>query len=282
MITERNEEQIYASPSQHKEFTAPCNSTKLRTLLFTGGQERSTFKLKFVSTMKATVWLVVLFAFVWNESSAWPWSSSDSGNDAPRRPGWPSFSELERNYPRYPIIFGLLGGPDWDELVDQEGLDAWLKDQEVKNTCAMRVSRALTHAGRQIVPPTSQTECKWKETGDNPWSEVRDSRGRPYIIRVATMRCYLENQQPWNRQNGRADVTGTSESDYRVRANRKNIRLTTSKLQPFPPGHQGIIVFQDCNFETATGHVDLWDGSGCVGSCRGYFSRCTDINLFEF
>eukprot|EP00058_Branchiostoma_floridae_P017108 XP_002602596.1 hypothetical protein BRAFLDRAFT_81870 [Branchiostoma floridae] len=194
--------------------------------------------------MKATVWLVVvLFACVWNESSAWLWSSSAFGNDAPSRPGWPSFSELERNYPSYPLIFGF-GGLSWDELVDKEGLDAWLKGVTDKNTCTMRVSRALTHAGKEIVP------------GSCNWSGVRDSKNRPYIIRVATMRCYLENQY------GQADVTGTSESAYR--------------------GHQGIIVFQDCGFATATGHVDLWDGSGCVGRCPGYFSRCTDIRLFEF
>ncbi|XP_078575128.1 uncharacterized protein LOC144861236 [Branchiostoma floridae x Branchiostoma japonicum] len=151
------------------------------------------------------------------------------------RPGWPKFSELKSNYPSYESI-------GWDGLVDKEGLDSWLKDVADKNTCAMRVSRALTHAGKEIVP------------GSCDWSGVRDSKNRPYIIRVATMRCYLENQY------GPADVTGSSESDFR--------------------GRQGIIVFENCGFQAATGHVDLWDGSSCAG--HAYFSDCSNIRLFEF
>eukprot|EP00058_Branchiostoma_floridae_P012358 XP_002597846.1 hypothetical protein BRAFLDRAFT_130194 [Branchiostoma floridae] len=195
--------------------------------------------------LKTTVWFAaVLFACVWHGSSAWLFSSSSSssGSSSGSRPrsGWPSFSQLESNYPAYPGVF--FGGKTWDELVDDEGLPAWLKGVTDKNTCAMRVSRALTHSGRQIVP------------GSCNWSGVRDSSRRPYIIRVGTMRCYLENQY------GPADVTGSSESSFR--------------------GKQGIIVFQNCGFQAATGHVDLWDGSDCSGNC--YFSACSNIRLFEF
>ncbi|XP_066298578.1 uncharacterized protein [Branchiostoma lanceolatum] len=126
-----------------------------------------------------------------------------------------------------------------------------------KNTCTMRVSRALTHAGKQIVPPASRSDCSgWSPSGNKPWAGVKDNQGQPYIIRVGTMRCYLENEY------GPADVTGSSESSFR--------------------GRQGIVVFQDCNFDSATGHVDLYDGSSCVGRCPLYFSRCSDIRLFEF
>ncbi|KAI8485473.1 hypothetical protein Bbelb_368360 [Branchiostoma belcheri] len=190
--------------------------------------------------MKTTVWFVaVLFVCVWTETSSF-WLASIFGNGGRPRPGWPSFSQLRSNYPRY----GSIG---FDGLVDQEGLPAWLKGLKDKNTCAMRVSRALTHAGRQI--DVSGT-CYSK------WSKVKDSQGRPYIIRVATMRCYLENEY------GDADVTGSSESSFRER--------------------QGIIVFEGCNFIGATGHVDLWDGSNCVGRCPNYFGSCNNIRLFEF
>ncbi|KAI8509067.1 hypothetical protein Bbelb_129150 [Branchiostoma belcheri] len=191
----------------------------------------------------AVLFVVVLFAGVWDESSACnssggSHSGSSSGSNNPRpRPGWPTFSQLRSNYPRYYSI-------DWDGLVAQEGLSSWLYGVVDKNTCAMRVSRALTYAGRQIAP------------GSCNWSGVRDSQDRPYIIRVATMRCYLENQY------GAADVTGSSESSFR--------------------GKDGIIVFQNCGFQAATGHVDLWDGYSCVGQCPGYFNACSDIRLFEF
>ncbi|CAH1243482.1 Hypp7099 [Branchiostoma lanceolatum] len=156
---------------------------------------------------------------------------------------WPSFSQLEDNYPSYPYLFGVFG-TTWDELVEEEGLDSWLLGVADKNTCTMRVSRALTHAGKTIAP------------GSCNWSGVRDSQNRPYIIRVGTMRCYLENEYR------HADVTGSSESSFR--------------------GKKGIIVFQDCGFQAATGHVDLYDGSGCVGQCPGYFDACSNIRLFQF
>ncbi|XP_066304881.1 uncharacterized protein [Branchiostoma lanceolatum] len=155
--------------------------------------------------MKATMWLIaVVLACGWREGR--------SCNTRPR-PGWPSFSQLLNNYPSYQSI-------SWDGLVDQEGLPAWLKGVSDKNTCAMRVSRALTHAGRTIAP--------WSCVN---WSGVRDSQSRPYIIRVATMRCYLEDQY------GPADVTGSSESAFM--------------------GTRGIIVFQTCGFQAATGHGEL-------------------------
>ena len=47
----------------------------------------------------------------------------------------------------------------------------------------------------------------------------------------------------------------------------------------FSQGHKGIIVFQGCNFQVATGHVDLWDGSSCSGNC--YFNECNDVRLFK-
>lgn len=170
--------------------------------------------------MKTAVLLItVIFACAWSMGS-----------------GWPTFSKLKSFYPRYSSI-------SFDGLVDQEGLDSWLKGLSNKNSCAMRVSRALTHAKQRINP----SHCNW--------AGVKDREGRPYIIRVATMRCYLD------RNHGAADVTGSSQSRFR--------------------GHKGIIVFQSCGFATASGHVDLWDGYSCVGNCP-YFDNCSNIRLYKF
>ncbi|XP_031561922.1 uncharacterized protein LOC116297774 [Actinia tenebrosa] len=130
-----------------------------------------------------------------------------------------------------------------NQMIDLAGLPTWLYGS---NTCAMRVSYAMIKSGYTINISSGQFN----------WSGVRASRkgNEKYIIRVATWRRYLESKK------GLADVVSTSQSSY--------------------SGKKGIIVFQDCGFVTATGHVDLYDGSDCKGHC--YFSSCNNIRLFEF
>ncbi|XP_078604954.1 uncharacterized protein LOC144878352 [Branchiostoma floridae x Branchiostoma japonicum] len=149
---------------------------------------------------------------------------------------WPAFRDLKGNYPPPALT--------WDNIVDQEGLDAWLKNLANKNTCAMRVSYAITKSGMTMEVPD---ECR------ENWAGVRDRNMNPYFIRVATMCCYLQETI------GAPAITGKNQADY--------------------AGHQGIIVFKDCDFETATGHVDLWDGADCCGQC--YFDKCKDISLYK-
>eukprot|EP00058_Branchiostoma_floridae_P004154 XP_002589642.1 hypothetical protein BRAFLDRAFT_99249 [Branchiostoma floridae] len=149
---------------------------------------------------------------------------------------WPAFRDLKGNYPPPALT--------WDNIVDREGLDAWLKNLANKNTCAMRVSYAITKSGMTMEVPD---ECR------ENWAGVRDRNRNPYFIRVATMCCYLQETI------GAPAITGKNQADY--------------------AGHQGIIVFKDCDFETATGHVDLWDGADCCGQC--YFDKCKDISLYK-
>ncbi|XP_078605909.1 uncharacterized protein LOC144878803 [Branchiostoma floridae x Branchiostoma japonicum] len=159
----------------------------------------------------------------------------------------PTFNALERNYPLYDAI-------DWDGLVTREGLqdaagnNQWLLDLASKNTCAMRISHAFIKAGKRLSP------------GSCNWAGVRDRNGNSYIIRVATMRCYLVNEY------GNPDITGDSADDFQHR--------------------KGIIVMERCGWSDATGHVDLWDGTACVGKCYdasgSYFDRCSDIRLYQF
>ncbi|XP_020896451.1 uncharacterized protein LOC110235338 [Exaiptasia diaphana] len=152
--------------------------------------------------------------------------------------GFPSFSTLQSNYPSYSTYDSDTG------MVDHAGLRKWLY---YKNTCAMRVSYAMIHSGHSI--SISSGECNW--------SGVRAARAsgsyynKKYIIRVGTMRCYLE----------------------------KTIGAATTGTQSDFSGHKGIIVFQGCNFQVATGHVDLWDGSSCSGTC--YFNSCNNVRLFK-
>eukprot|EP00058_Branchiostoma_floridae_P013149 XP_002598637.1 hypothetical protein BRAFLDRAFT_67034 [Branchiostoma floridae] len=89
--------------------------------------------------------------------------------------GWPSFSQMQSNYPLYRSI-------SWDGLVDQEGLPAWLKGVADKNTCAMRVSRALTHAGtpRHHRVPNLWIHVRYRARG--PVDRVELRRELPWVL----------------------------------------------------------------------------------------------------
>ena len=43
-------------------------------------------------------------------------------------------------------------------------------------------------------------------------------------------------------------------------------------------GQNGIILFQDCGWSDATGHLDLWNGSSCSGHC--YWDQCGSASLW--
>lgn len=44
-------------------------------------------------------------------------------------------------------------------------------------------------------------------------------------------------------------------------------------------GKKGIIIFSDCNWRNATGHVDLFNGKTVEG--HGYFDFCEAAILYE-
>ncbi|XP_077997623.1 uncharacterized protein LOC144450778 isoform X2 [Glandiceps talaboti] len=146
--------------------------------------------------------------------------------------GWPSFSKLWGNYPQDASR----------ALIKKCKLPDWLIGQ---NSCAIRVSYSLITSGQKL-NDIQKGECNW--------AQVVNGDGDKYIIRVATMRCYLESRK------GSADIVSSSKTSFQ--------------------GYKGIIVFQSCKFQTATGHVDLWDGSKCAGTC--YFDSCKDMRLFIF
>lgn len=43
--------------------------------------------------------------------------------------------------------------------------------------------------------------------------------------------------------------------------------------------YKGVIVFTDCNFSDAFGHVDVWDGKECARGC--YWDRCSTYHLWQ-
>jgi len=75
--------------------------------------------------------------------------------------------------------------------------------------------------------------------------------GKRYLYRVTDMEKYVARL-------GKEKVEGTTASDFK---NKK-----------------GFIVFKNCNFSNATGHVDLFDGTSVEGS--EYWGRCGKAILY--
>ncbi len=107
------------------------------------------------------------------------------------------------------------------------------------NSCALRMSRALNYSGVKIPFIKGQTGS--------------GSDGKWYFYRVSDLNNYISNDLGWT-----VDMTGSSASDF---ANKK-----------------GIIMFQDCGWRDATGHFDLWNGSGCAHEC--YWNQCDNASLW--
>ncbi|XP_070547549.1 uncharacterized protein [Ptychodera flava] len=158
---------------------------------------------------------------------------------------WKKTHQSEETWPKFSKMWNNYPrySQYWsEELIHKCKLQDWLIRV---NTCAVRVSHSLISSGKTI-NDIDQTGCSWYG--------ATNTDGDNYIILVPTMRCYLEDKR------GSADIISSNQTDFE--------------------GHEGIIVFQDCGFDIATGHVDLWDGNWCLGLC--FFSRCNDIRLFEW
>ena len=108
-----------------------------------------------------------------------------------------------------------------------------------KNTCAIRMSYAFNYAGY---------EFKFNEYGETS----SGSDGKWYIFRVNNFKQFLD------------DKYKKKKNEYRDK----------SKLE----GKKGVIVFQDCTFQDASGHVDLYNGNEVEG--KGYFDECNIYTLY--
>ncbi len=112
----------------------------------------------------------------------------------------------------------------------------------ITNTCTIRLSRALNYAGFTV-------------PGAVPGlSTVRGGDGKRYAYRVAEMRRYLRAVL------GPPTVVGTG-------ADRAKFA-----------GKKGLIMFDVRIWSDATGHFDLWDGSGPAHA--EYFDQATTVQLW--
>ncbi|MFL5786867.1 MAG: T6SS effector amidase Tae4 family protein, partial [Flavisolibacter sp.] len=81
---------------------------------------------------------------------------------------------------------------------------------------------------------------------------LKGADGSYYFFRVSDLKVFLINKF------GKPDVKGTESS------------LSNEK---------GIILFDNCDFSDATGHLDIWDGKTCKDEC--YFERCNSAKIWR-
>jgi hypothetical protein len=147
------------------------------------------------------------------------------------------FDTLWKNYP-----IGLDAGSVY-KLIGGKVYNLYLTNPTgYANACALRLSRSFNYGGI----PLSKSTSGYKETG---------SDNKYYLFRVKDMINYVKLKL------GRpTTIKKPTDSDY-----------TTYFV-----GKQGVLIFKVTGWGDATGHVTLWNGSGCGDHC--YFSH-TDPNV---
>ena len=114
-----------------------------------------------------------------------------------------------------------------------------IKANILQNACAIRLSYAFNYSGM----PISQYDGKVSSGKDNKW----------YLYRVEDMKNFVK------KHIGGTPIKGQSAIDFK--------------------GKRGIIIFTNCNWSDATGHIDLFNGQEVEG--KGYFNKCDTAILYE-
>jgi hypothetical protein len=142
-------------------------------------------------------------------------------------PRFPDFEKLWSAYPNGEAeeVKKLIGG-----AVDA----AW-----ITNTCTIRLSRAFNHAGKEWRIPYGH---RFFNQAANPkvLNTARGADGLRYAFRVAEFLKYMKE-----------------------RFGKPQIRVFKQRGEGMPAafeGRKGLVVFNDCGWNDATGHVDLWNG----------------------
>lgn len=125
----------------------------------------------------------------------------------------------------------------------------------ITNTCAVRLSRCLNTDPNLKLPVTMNfPDKRWPEK----LTTVKGGDGMRFCFRVAEMLKYLQ-----------------------VKLGNPQIKLNKKRGDAMPPefkGKKGIIVFYDCGWSDATGHIDLWNGETCAGN--KYFEPAKQLYLW--
>lgn len=110
-----------------------------------------------------------------------------------------------------------------------------------RNACALRISYALIQSGIII------------SRGDGAVSSGKD--GKWYLYRVDDLMKLIKNN-----------------------LKTPPLRSAPGKYKDDFKGKKGIIIFSSCNWEDATGHIDLFNGTSVEGQ---EYSMCGNVLLYE-
>lgn len=156
--------------------------------------------------------------------------------------------DFESLWKAYPFSDRKDGGSaeDVKTLVGGRVDAAW-----IRNTCAIRISRALNYAGHPLPSDFSGKKS-------NHFA-VSGSDGKWYAFRVRDMHAYLTHLL------GEPNISETSkENNATVRGKFLN--------------KKGVIVFDVAAWDDATGHITLWNGSQCADKC--YFAEAVRVDMW--
>lgn len=110
-----------------------------------------------------------------------------------------------------------------------------------KNGCAIRLSYAFNYSG----VPISPSDGAVSSGADKKW----------YLYRVSDMKEFII------KHIGGTPLKGSTANSFK--------------------GKKGVIVFNDCNWSDATGHVDLFNGIQCeYEEANDYFNNCNSELLY--
>lgn len=137
-------------------------------------------------------------------------------------------------------FFAQLGG-GWPQLADEP---AYI------NTCVLRMTVALRACGQTVPAALAQND-----------GNLRDGQGRPLLLRIATMKTWLEQllgPSSW----------GTS-------------KAVGADIDGLIPAKQGILLYRVPNGSDASGHTDVWNRTTCRNDCHSQFARsATEVELW--
>ncbi len=183
---------------------------------------------------------------------------ADLLHEAIRSSKRPKFNELWRNYPTGDLAeFKRLAGGE----VDAD----W-----VTNTCAIRMSYALTKSGH-VIPKLDRSQTMQmynKAFGLSGDVTIKGEDGE-YLYRVQPLGMYLSVIYSITLPTASNNTTNLLE-----------YRFSSGEVRHVPPhfvGHRGIITFSGGFPPGVSGHVDLWDGTTCAGQC--YFDIADHVSL---
>lgn len=158
----------------------------------------------------------------------------------------PKIPDLEKLWSHYPkgesvAVKAELGG----------AIDAsW-----ITNTCAIRMSHALNEEGTLVVPAS----FAFKGGYPPKLNTIKGGNGKRYAYRVAELMRFLQDKL------GKPTLDVAKERD--------------AEMPKVFEGRSGIIIFNDCGWSDATGHVDLWNGIECVN--HAYWHEAKRVLLWE-